>query len=165
MAQNINWKEIAKMLDVEIGVPFKIVIPKYLKEYIQQRSMKECNIDEIEYCIYEDGFACHDDYRYMFSGYDNVLYDLVTGGILNNAITIKRKRCKPEDGDDYYYVYMNKKGYYIMDKDYMSDNYFDIMNYVNGNCFKTREEALKAAENMYKEFKDKIDSLDKDLYI
>ena len=49
MAQNINWKEIAKMLDVEIGVPFKIVIPDYLKEHIEQRSMKGYNFDEIEF--------------------------------------------------------------------------------------------------------------------
>ena len=166
MAQNIKWKEIAKMLDVEIGVPFKIVVPDYLKEHIEQRSMKGYNFDDIEFCIYWDGFACHDNYRSMFSGYDNkFLYDLILGGILNNTVTIKRKRFVPKDGDDYYYVYMNKRGYYIMDKDYMSNNYFDIMNYVNGNCFKTREEALNAAENMYKEFKDKIDSIDKNQYI
>ena len=167
MAQNtnINWKEIAKMLDVEIGVPFKVVIPDYLKEHIEQRSMKGYNFDNIEFCIYWDGFACHDNYRSMFSGYDNeFLYDLVLGGILNNTVTIKRKRCKPEDGDDYFYVAMDKNGYRIAAKNYFA-NYFDLMNYVNGNCFKTREEALNAAENIYKEFKDKIDSIDKNQYI
>lgn len=54
MAQNINinWKEIAKMLNVETGVPFKVVIPDYLKKHIEQRSMKGYNFDEIEFCIY-----------------------------------------------------------------------------------------------------------------
>ena len=164
MAQNINWKEIAKMLDVEIGVPFKIVIPKYIKEYIQQRSMKECNIDEIEYCIYEDGFACHDDYRYMFSGYDNVLYDLIAGGIMNNAITIKRKRYEPKDGDEYYYIDMTKNEYSVVFAHY-NNCYFDFMNFMHGNCFKTREEATTKAEEVYEVFREKLKEAEEIEYI
>lgn len=152
MAQNINWKEIAKMLDVEIGVPFKIVIPDYLKEHIEQRSMKEYNFDNIEFCIYWDGFACHDNYRSMFSGYDNeFLYDLVLGGILNNTVTIKRKRFIPKDGDHYYYVNMTKDEYEVVFAVY-TESYSDLMNFMNDNCFKTKEEATAKAKKIYEVF-------------
>lgn len=167
MAQNINinWKEIAKMLDVEIGVPFKIIIPDYLKEHIEQRSMKGYNFDEIEFCIYWDGFACHDNYRSMFSGYDNeFLYDLVLGGIMNNTITIKRKRFMPKDGDNYYYVNMTKDEHEVAFAVY-TERYFDLMNFMHGNCFKTKEEAAAKAEEVYEIFREKLKEAEEIEYI
>ena len=167
MAQNINinWKEIAKMLDVEIGVPFKIVIPDYLKEHIQQRSIKGYNFDEIEFCIYWDGFVCHDNYRSMFSGYDNeFLYDLVLGGILNNTITIKHKRFIPKDGDNYYYVNMTKDEYEVAFAVY-TERYFDFMNFMHGNCFKTKEEAAAKAEEVCEIFREKLKEAEEIEYI
>ena len=165
MAQNINWKEIAKMLDVEIGVPFKIVIPKHLKEYIQQRSMKGYNFDEIEFCIYWDGFACNDNYKSMFSGYDNeFLYDLVLGGILNNTVAIKRKRFIPKDGDNYYYVNMTKDEYEVVFAVY-TESYSDLMNFMNDNCFKTKEEATAKAKKIYEVFCEALKEMEEIEYI
>ena len=167
MAQNINinWKEIAKMLDVEIGVPFKIIIPDYLKEHIEQRSMKGYNFDEIEFCIYWDGFACHDNYRSMFSGHDNeFLYDLVLGGILNNTVTIKHKRFIPKDGDNYYYVNMTKDEHEVAFAVY-TERYFDLMNFMHGNCFKTKEEAAAKAEEVYEIFREKLKEAEEIEYI
>ena len=165
MAQNIKWKEIAKMLDVEIGVPFKIVIPDYLKEHIQQRSMKGYNFDEIEFCIYWDGFACHDNYKSMFSGYDNeFLYDLVLGGILNNTVTIKRKRFIPKDGDHYYYVNMTKDEYEVVFAVY-TESYSDLMNFMHGNCFKTKEEATAKAKKIYEVFCEALKEMEEIEYI
>ena len=167
MAQNINinWKEIAKMLDVEIGVPFKIVIPDYLKEHIEQRSIKGYNFDEIEFCIYWDGFVCHDNYRSMFSGYDNeFLYDLVLGGILNNTVTIKHKRFIPKDGDNYYYVNMTKDEHEVAFAVY-TERYFDFMNFMHGNCFKTKEEAAAKAEEVCEIFREKLKEAEEIEYI
>ena len=167
MAQNINinWKEIAKMLDVEIGVPFKIVIPDYLKEHIEQRSIKGYNFDEIEFCIYWDGFVCHDNYKSMFSGYDNeFLYDLVLGGILNNTITIKHKRFIPKDGDNYYYVNMTKDEHEVAFAVY-TERYFDFMNFMHGNCFKTKEEAAAKAEEVCEIFREKLKEAEEIEYI
>ena len=165
MAQNINWKEIAKMLDVEIGVPFKIVIPDYLKEHIEQRSMKGYNFDNIEFCIYWDGFACNDNYRSMFSGYDNkFLYDLILGGILNNTVTIKRKRFIPKDGDHYYYVNMTKDEYEVVFAVY-TESYSDLMNFMNDNCFKTKEEATAKAKKIYEVFCEALKEMEEIEYI
>lgn len=165
MAKNINWKEIAKMLDVEIGVPFKIVIPDYLKEHIQQRSIKGYNFEEIEFCIYWDGFACHDNYRSMFSGYDNeFLYDLVLGGILNNTVTIKRKRFIPKDGDHYYYINMDKNEYEVVFAVY-TESYSDLMNFMNDNCFKTKEEAAAKAKKIYEVFCEALKEMEEIEYI
>lgn len=165
MAQNINWKEIAKMLNVETGVPFKVVIPDYLKEHIEQRSMKGYNFDEIEFCIYWDGFACHDNYRSMFSGYNNkFLYDLIVGGILNNTVTIKRKRFIPKDGDDYYYVNMTKDEYEVVFAVY-TESYSDLMNFMNDNCFKTKEEATAKAKKIYEVFCEALKEMEEIEYI
>ena len=165
MAQNINWKEIAKMLNVETGVPFKIVIPDYLKEHIEQRSIKGYNFDEIEFCIYWDGFACHDNYRSMFSGYDNkFLYDLILGGILNNTVTIKRKRFIPKDGDHYYYVNMTKDEYEVVFAVY-TESYSDLMNFMNDNCFKTKEEATAKAKKIYEVFCEALKEMEEIEYI
>lgn len=165
MAQNINWKEIAKMLNVETGVPFKIVIPDYLKEHIEQHSIKGYNFDNIEFCIYWDGFACHDNYKSMFSGYDNeFLYDLVLGGILNNTITIKRKRFVPKDGDEYYYVNMTKDEYEVVFAVY-TESYSDLMNFMNDNCFKTKEEATAKAKKIYEVFCEALKEMEEIEYI
>lgn len=165
MAQNIKWEEIAKMLNVETGVPFKIVIPDYLKEHIEQRSMKGYNFDNIEFCIYWDGFACNDNYRSMFSGYDNeFLYDLVLGGILNNTITIKRKRFVPKDGDEYYYVNMTKDEYEVVFAVY-TESYSDLMNFMNDNCFKTKEEATAKAKKIYEVFCEALKEMEEIEYI
>ena len=164
MAQSIDWTIIARMIGVEMGEPFKIEASKDIRQFLG-----DCGIEDdfynAEFCIFENELIICNSYGHTYNYSKDVFISVIVGSILNGLITIKRKRCKPEDGDVYYYVDMNKKSYRITDTDYMSDNYFDIMNYVNGNCFKTREEALNAAENMYKEFKNKIDSLDKDLYI
>lgn len=165
MVQNINWKEIAKMLNVETGVPFKVVIPDYLKEHIEQRSTKGYNFDEIEFCIYWDGFACHDNYRSMFSGYDNkFLYDLIVGGILNNTVTIKRKRFIPKDGDEYYYVNMTKDEYEVVFAVY-TESYSDLMNFMNDNCFKTKEEATAKAKKIYEVFCEALKEMEEIEYI
>lgn len=161
MAKSIDWTIIARMIGVEMSEPFKIEPSEDIRQFLGDYGIED-EFYNTEFRINDNGLTC---YYYTFDDYKDVFISVIVGSILNGLITIKRKKCKPEDGDDYYYVYMNKKGYYIMDKDYMSDNYFDIMNYINGNCFITREEALNAAENMYKEFKDKIDSLDKNQYI
>lgn len=59
-----NWKTIAEMIGVEIGVPFKVEIPHHLKEYMK-RAMEnyDDDIENLEYCIYANGFACHDTCR------------------------------------------------------------------------------------------------------
>ena len=164
MAQSIDWTTIAKMVGVDMGEPFKIEPSKDIRQFLGDCGIED-DFYDAEFCIFENELIICNSYGHTYNYSKDVFISVIVGSILNGLITIKRKRCKPEDGDDYYYVYMNKKGYYIMNKDYMSDNYFDIMNYVNGNCFITREEALNAAKNMYKEFKDKIDSLDKNQYI
>ena len=162
MAPGINWTIIAKMIGVEIGEKFKIEVSEDIRQFLG-----DCGIEDkfynTEFRINDNRLTC---YYYTFDDYsEDVFLSVVVGGILNGLITIKHKRYKPKDGDVYYYVDMDNKNYRIIDTDYLSDNYFDIMNYVNGNCFKTREEALNAAENIYKEFKDKIDNADNGLYI
>ena len=164
MAKSIDWTIIAKMVGVEMGEPFKIEPSKDIRQFLG-----DCGIEDdfynTEFCIFENELIMCNSYGHTYNNYSkDVFISVIVGGILNGLITIKRKKCKPKDGDDYYYIAMDKNGYRIAAKNYFA-NYFDLMNYVNGNCFKTREEALNAAENIYKEFKDKIDSLDKNQYI
>ena len=164
MAQSIDWTIIARMIGVEMGEPFKIEPSEDIRQFLG-----DCGIEDdfynTEFCIFENELIMCNSYGHTYNNYSkDVFISVIVGGILNGLITIKRKRCKPEDGDDYFYVAMDKNGYRIAAKNYFA-NYFDLMNYVNGNCFKTREEALNAAENIYKEFKDKIDSIDKNQYI
>ena len=143
MAQDIDWTIIAKMVGVEMGEPFKIEVSEDVRKFLGDWGIED-DFYDAEFCIFDNGLIICNGYCYTFDDYsEDVFISVIVGGILNGLITIKRKRCKPEDGDDY----------------------FDLMNYVNGNCFKTREEALNAAENIYKEFKDKIDSIDKNQYI
>lgn len=164
MAQSIDWTIIARIVGVEIGEPFKIEASEDVRKFLGDWGIED-DFYNVEFCIFDNGLIICNGYCYTFDDYgEDVFISVVIGGILNGLITIKRKRCKPEDGDDYYYVAMDKNGYRIAAKNYFA-NYFDLMNYVNGNCFKTREEALNAAENIYKEFKDKIDSIDKNQYI
>lgn len=147
-----------------MGEPFKIEPSKDIRKFLGDCGIED-DFYDVEFCIFDNGLIICNSYCYAYDDYsEDVFISVIVGGILNGLITIKRKRCKPEDGDDYFYVAMDKNGYRIAAKNYFA-NYFDLMNYVNGNCFKTREEALNAAENIYKEFKDKIDSIDKNQYI
>lgn len=165
MAQNIDWTIIAKMIGVEMGEPFKIEPSKDIRQFLGDCGIED-DFYDAEFCIFENELIMCNSYGHTYNNYSkDVFISVIVGSILNGLITIKRKRCKPEDGDDYYYVYMDKNSYHIISTAYMSDNYFHLMNYINGNCFKTREEALNVAENMYREFKNKIDSLDKNQYI
>lgn len=165
MAKSIDWTIIAKMVGVEIGEKFRIEASKDIRQFLGDCGIED-DFYDVEFCIYDNGFIICNDYRYTSDDYgEDVFMSIIVGGILNGLITIKHKKYELKDGDDYYYVYMDKNSYHITDTTYMSDNYFDLMNYVNGNCFKTREEALNAADRIYKEFKDKIDSVDKSRYI
>ena len=165
MVPNINWTIIARMVGVEIGEPFRIEASKDIRKFLGDCGIED-NFYDAEFCIFDNGLIICNSYCYAYDDYsEDVFISVIVGGILNGLIAIKHKKYKPEDGDVYYYIDMDNKRYHITDTDYMSDNYFDIMNYVNGNCFKTREEALNAAENIYKEFKDKMNNVDKNQYI
>ena len=50
----------------------------------------------------------------------------------------------PKDGDEYYYVDMIKDKYDVVFAVY-TESYSDLMNFMHGNCFKTREETAGAA--------------------
>ena len=101
----------------------------------------------------------------MFSGYDNeFLYDLVLGGILNNTVTIKRKRFIPKDGDEYYYVNMTKDEYEVVFAVY-TESYSDLMNFMNDNCFKTKEEATAKAKKIYEVFCEALKEMEEIEYI
>lgn len=156
MAKNVDWKEIAKMLGVEIGESFRIQIPSYFEDYIDKVNDKY-DLEIMDFCIYDDGLALTDEYS--FSGnYDEFFYDIILGGILQDNIVIKRKRFKPKMGDKYYYVDMKEGGYTI---EYITsvEGHLDCLNYINGNCFRTVKEAKENAEELYKEFTRKIDEM------
>ena len=83
---------------------------------------------------------------------------------MNNAITIKRKRYEPKDGDEYYYIDMTKNEYSVVFAHY-NNCYFDFMNFMHGNCFKTREEATTKAEEVYEVFREKLKEAEEIEYI
>ena len=92
-----DWKSVAEMIGVEIGVPFKVEIPTHFKQYMK-RAMEDydANIEDIEYCVYADGFACYDSCRSIFFGHDNnFLHAFVLGGILNHEIKERWKNVTP----------------------------------------------------------------------
>lgn len=156
MAKNIDWKEIAKMIDVEIGEPFRIQIPSYFEDYIDKVNDKY-DLEIMDFCIYDDGLALTDEYS--FSGnYDEFFYDIILGGILQDNIVIKRKRFKPKDGETYYYVDIEEGGYTIVSA-VSNEGYLDCINFMNGNCFKTYDEAKAKVDELYKEFTRKIDEM------
>ncbi|MEE1071288.1 MAG: hypothetical protein U0L26_02690 [Cellulosilyticum sp.] len=134
-----DWKSIAEMIGVEIGVPFKVEIPEYFKEYMK-RAMEDFDIENIEYCIYANGFACYDTCRSVFFGHDNdFLHASVLGGILNHDIKVLRCRFRPTKGTIYYYVDSSSGDIYSVTS---QEAHSDYMNFMAGNCFKTHEEAL-----------------------
>ena len=123
-----DWKSIAEMIGVEIGVPFKVEIPTHFKQYMK-RAMEDydANIEDIEYCVYADGFACYDSCRSIFCG------------ILNHEIKVLRCRFRPTKGTIYYYVDSSSGDIYSVTS---QEAHSDYMNFMAGNCFKTYEEAL-----------------------
>ena len=129
-----NWKAIAEMIGVEIGVPFKVKIPPHLKEYM--RRAIDDDIENLEYCIYEDGFACHDACR---SSGNDFTYNFILGGILNNNIQVLRPIFRPTIGTTYYYVDSSNGD---IEKTVSQETHFDFMNFVTGNIFRTYEEAV-----------------------
>lgn len=129
-----NWKAIAEMIGVEIGVPFKIKIPPHLKEYI--RRAIDDDIENLEYCIYEDGFACYDTCR---SSGNDFIYNFILGGVLNGGMQVLRLKFRPVKGTRYYYTDYSTGD--IHDK-VSEESHFDIMNFCTGNCFKTYNKAL-----------------------
>ena len=136
-----DWKSVAEMIGVEIGVPFKVEIPTHFKQYMK-RAMEDydANIEDIEYCVYADGFACYDSCRSIFFGHDNdFLHAFVLGGILNHEIKVLRCRFRPTKGTTYYYVDSSSGDIYSVTS---QETHSDYMNFMAGNCFKTHEEAL-----------------------
>lgn len=137
-----NWKNIAEMIGVEIGVPFKVKIPPHLKEYMK-RAMHDYDddVENLEYCIYADGFACHDTCRNsVFFGHDNdFIYNFILGGVLNGDMQVLRLKFRPVKGIRYYYTDYSTGD--IHDK-VSEESHFDIMNFCTGNCFKSYNKAL-----------------------
>ena len=70
-----DWKSVAEMIGVEIDVPFKVEIPTHFKQYMK-RAMEDydANIEDIEYCVYADGFACYDSCRSIFFKIIHLIY-------------------------------------------------------------------------------------------
>lgn len=134
-----DWKSIAEMIGVEIGVPFKVEIPEYFKVYMK-RAMEDFDIENIEFCVYANGFACYDTCRSIFFGHDNdFLHAFVLGGILNGHIKVLRLRFRPTEGTTYYYVDSFTGE---IEQIVSQEIHFDFMNFMTGNCFKTYDEAL-----------------------
>ena len=149
MAKNVDWKEIAKMIGVEIGESFRIQIPTYLEEDINKAN-DEYDFEEMDFCICEDGLALTNE----DANIDDFFYNIILGGILHDIVTIVRKRFKPKFGDKYYYINMSNDEIVSVT---CSESHFDLLNILFGNCFRTTDEAMEKAYTYRKAFNRKIE--------
>lgn len=155
---NVNWKEIAKMIGVEIGEPFRIQIPFYLEDYIN-KAIWSNDLEEMDFCIYENGLARANEDIDFVCKYDEFFYNIILGGILNDNIVISRKRFKPEFGDKYYYINVSNNE---ISSATCSKSHFDLLNFVFGNCFRTADEAIEKTYIYRKAFNAKIKEMEKE---
>lgn len=156
MARNVNWKEIAKMIGVEIGELFRIQIPAYFKDYIDKVNDKY-DLEEMDFCIYKNGLACANEDIDFDCKYDEFFYNIILGGILDDNIVISRKRFNPDFGDKYYYINVSNNE---ISSAICSKSHFDLLNFVFGNCFRTVYEAIEKAHTYRKVFNEKIKEME-----
>ena len=147
-----------------MGEPFKIEPSEDIRQFLG-----DCGIEDdfynTEFCIFENELIMCNSYGHTYNNYSkDVFISVIVGGILNGLITIKRKKCKPKDGDEYYYVDMIKDEYDVVFAVY-TESYSDLMNFMHGNCFKTREEAAAKAEEIYEVFREKLKEAEEIEYI
>ena len=120
--------EVAKMLGVELGEEFEIIMP---------------NASCYANAMFTDVGVIITDHN-VFDGVTWKPY--VLGHLLNGKYTIKRKPWKPSLDEEYYYV--DETGYACSDP--WVDSALDFVFYKIGNCYKTKEDAEKDKDKWIK---------------
>ena len=111
-------KEVAKMLGVEIGEGF----------YINTHG-------DFEFVFTENG---------LFTMHGSAVCNNTLNSLLSGTAFIKRKPCKPEDGDEFYYVDYAGYPVHFCTKGCDPDDYLNY--YKLGNCYRTKKEAEANSE-------------------
>ena len=121
-------KQVAKMLGVELGEKFDIDVGDGF-------TLDGCCLNG--YGLYDDGLR----------------NDSVLNGLLTGECTIKKKRWKPKDGEEYFYVDEDGNiGSFIFDMICISDTAMLYM----GNCFRTSEDAEAHKDEIMAKFKEAL---------
>lgn len=122
--------EVAKMLGVEIGEEFDILV------------------NETEMLV-------HGPYKIM----DNAIVDYVGSktknllyGLLTGEYTIQKRPWRPKEGGWFYHIYGNCGG--VTAKFFNFNNVYDLALLNMGNCFPTKEAAEAAVPEMLAKFEE-----------
>lgn len=120
--------EVARMLGVEIGEEFDIIINEM--EMLTHGPYKITDNAIVDYV------GCKTK---------NLLYGLLTG-----EYTIQKRPWRPKEGGWFYHIYGNGGG--VTAKFFNFNNVYDLALLNMGNCFPTKEAALAAVPEMLEKF-------------
>lgn len=121
-------EQFAEMLGVEVGEEFNI-INRYGDLFISS-----------PHKLTEDGFVDREGHSTF----------KLSGHVISGDCTIQKLPWKPENGENYFFVDINRK---IGSVAFNFYNFYDLIMYSFGNCFRTKEEALKNIDKIVEKLK------------
>ena len=122
-----HMKEVAKMLEVELGEHFKIIDENGLTM-------------DMDFRLTEEGL------QYCDEMYGVWLSSARLGNLLSGKCQIKKKPFTPKSMEMYYFIMASG----AVDRTKNTLSAFDLMAYALGNCFKTEAEAERKKEKIMK---------------